>query len=374
MSHNIELPAAGVGPTLYKLDSVGRLRTWAMEIDGNRYRTHAGLADGKQAVSGWTTAVPKSKSTATEQARFEVLAQYDHQLNREYHISADTVSQPKMVEPMLAKTYDKFPGPGTFDPKFDGIRCIANIDGLWSRQGQPITAVPHIHAALAPVFEQHPDAVFDGELYNHDLREDFGEISSIVRKKNPTLAQFEQAERVMQYHIYDLVNGVGNRSERKTQLADMLMICGVNAGWIAPVMGERIGTEDQLKEAYGRAVAEGYEGGIYAPDGYGYEIGRRSKGLLKMKEFITEEFPLIALEEGKGNWAGAAKRAVLRNNNSSEELFGAGIRGSYAAGKELLKVGLTGRAVATVRYFMRSPDDVPRFPVVIDIHPDGRKD
>lgn len=178
MSQNInnidfQLGAGGLGPLLYKLDSTGRLRTWRMELDGGRYRTLAGLADGKQAESGWTTAFPKSKPTVEEQARFEVLAQYDHQLNREYHISADTVGTAKIIEPMLAKGYAGWPGSGYAQPKLDGIRCIMTATGMFTRQGQPITAVPHLHAAAEHLFGNDPDLIIDGELYNHDLRDDF---------------------------------------------------------------------------------------------------------------------------------------------------------------------------------------------------------
>jgi DNA ligase-1 len=374
-----------VHPTLYKLDSLGKLRGWRMERDGSRYRTCAGLIGGKFAVSGWTQARAASCASDEEQAIFEVKASYKHQLDREYHDNADSVDVPKMIEPMLAKTYTTFPGAGTFDPKFDGIRCIAVDAGLFSRQGQPITAVPHIHAALAQLFVNHPEAVIDGELYNHDLREDFGAISSIVRKKNPTAEQLATAEKVMQYHVYDLVTGTGDRWERKAQLAAMLDEANIPSDWIQIVIGERIRDELQLKQAYGKAIGDGYEGGIFAPDGYEYEVGRRSKGLLKMKEFITEEFQLEALLEGQGNWAGAAKTAVLRNGPEFADVvnptfgkgkFGAGIRGSYGAGVQLLFDAhrITDKSTATVRYFMRSPDGVPRFPVVVDIQFGGRVD
>jgi len=370
------IPGVGQTPTLYKLDSLGKLRTWCMQLEYETggYRTLAGLADGKQATSGWTMPLPKSQATSADQGEFEVRAAVKHQLDREYHDSPDTVGTAKMIEPMLAKTYDKFPGAGTFDPKFDGIRCIADINGLWTRQGQPIVAVPHLHAVLTPAFERYPDAIFDGELYNHDLREDFGAISSIVRKKNPTADQFAAAEKIMQYHIYDLVTGTGNRGERKRQAWDILRDTDVPLGWVHVVMGERITSELELRQAYGEAIGNGYEGGIFAPDGYEYELGRRSKGLLKMKDFITKEFKLLRLEEGKGNWAGAIKRAILQNDGGECGEFGAGIRGSYAAGKALMGAVVTDKSTATVRYFMRSPDGVPRFPVVVDIQLEGRND
>lgn len=360
-------------PLLYKLDSTGRLRTWRMQKRRDQYRTLAGLADGKQAVSGWTTAVGKQGRSDFVQAETEVVSQYKHQLDREYHDSPDTVSQPKMIEPMLAKTYDKWPGPGYAQPKLDGIRCIATIEGLFSRQGQPIIAVPHIHAALAPLFTDDPDLVLDGELYNHGLREDFGAISSIVRKKNPTAEQLELAERVMQYHVYDLIDdGVDDFSVRAGRYTNLLI--ELDCGWILPVMTNYCSTPELANLAYEQHVALGYEGGMYRLD-KPYELGRRSKSLLKRKEFITEEYPVHAIEVGNGNWAGAAKRMTLVLPDG--RLFGAGIRGSYAAGVKLLADWQAGKAVgavATVRYFMLSPDGVPRFPVVIDYHPEGRND
>jgi DNA ligase-1 len=388
-------PSVYEGPTLYKLDSVGRLRTWRMQLDDRgHYRTLSGRADGKQAESSWTVPVPASQPTVKDQGEFEVRAQYRHQLDREYHASADTVSQPKMIEPMLAKTYAGWPGIGFFQPKLDGIRCIMTATGLFSRQGQPIAAVPHLHAALAPVFAEYPDLVLDGELYNHDLREDFGEISSIVRKKSPTADDLAKAERVMQYHVYDTVDTnslFGDRSRFLLKaLAEMLQYhvydtvdtnslfgdrsrfllkaLAPHQGWIVIVPTRLCLNAEQADEAYEEAIRLGYEGGIYRLD-KPYELGRRSKFLLKRKEFITREYPLVRFEEGTGNWAGTAKRAVLTNDDGTE--FGAGLRGSFEANKRLLEC--TGGEV-TLRFFQLTPDGVPRFPVVIDYHPRGRQD
>lgn len=376
-------PSIYRGPTLYKLDSLAKLRGWRMELDENgRYRTQAGLVGGKYATSEWTVPVPKSKPTQKEQGEFEVRAAYKHQLDREYHESADTVGTPKMIEPMLAKTYDKWPGPGYFQPKLDGIRCIADVNGLWTRQGQPIIAVPHIHAALAPLFAADPDLIIDGELYNHELREDFGAISSIVRKKSPNAEQLERAEAVMQYHVYDIVDAstaFGDRSARYFDLIESL-----NVGWILPVQTIYVGTQEHADLVYGQAIEDGYEGGIYRLDEV-YQIGRRSKFLLKRKDFQTAEFAVNRILPGTGNWAGAAKTFVLKNdpqyanvkNDYGTGLFGAGVRGSKAYLQEVLSDynntdGDPG--TVTLRFFGRTPDGVPRFPVVIDYQPEGRRD
>jgi DNA ligase-1 len=338
-----------------------------MEREGSRYRTIAGLDGGSEVISGWTQAKAASCPTDEAQAIFEVEAKYRHQLAREYRETIDEARNvgATFLEPMLAKSYSGFPGPGFMQPKLDGIRCIARAEGLFSRQGQPITAVPHIHASLAPLFEANPDLILDGELYNHDLREDFGAISSIVRKAKPTAEALEKAEKVMQYHIYDLPEQV-SFLERHIRIKSMLDT--LDCSWIVPVQTHGVNSEAEADQLYGQFVEQGYEGGMFRLN-KPYEIGRRSKSLLKRKEFITDEFPVISIEPGNGNWAGLAKRVTLRLPDG--RTFGAGIRGSAERARELLSETY---AEATVRFFCLSPDGVPRFPVVIDFHKNGRKD
>ena len=48
--------------------------------------------------------------------------------------------------------------------------------------------------------------MLDGELYNHDFKDDFESIISMVRKTKPTdEARLESAKHV-QFHCYDLVD------------------------------------------------------------------------------------------------------------------------------------------------------------------------
>ena len=58
----------------------------------------------------------------------------------------------------------------------DGVRCIVYMqDGelvAKSRQGKPIDTVVHILERVETFFEQSPNAVLDGELYNHDYKND----------------------------------------------------------------------------------------------------------------------------------------------------------------------------------------------------------
>jgi len=119
-------------------------------------------------------------------------------------------------------------------------------------------------------------------------------------------------------------------------------------------------TTADIDRMYGEYTEAGYEGQMVRQD-TPYEC-KRSKNLLKRKEFITEEFTVVSIEEGNGNWSGYAKRFNLQLANGTK--FSSGVRGSQEKLKELLNAETP--TWATCRYFELSNDGVPRFPVVID--------
>ena len=121
------------------------------------------------------------------------------------------------------------------------------------------------------------------------------------------------------------------------------------------------GHQEALDELYSTYTEDGYEGQMVRND-TPYEH-KRSKNLLKRKEFITEEFNVVEVMEGLGNWAGYAKHFRLELGDGRE--FKSGVRGNYAILKELLEQEVKPTWV-TCRYFELTPDGIPRFPVVID--------
>jgi DNA ligase-1 len=94
---------------------------------------------------------------------------------------------------------------------------------------------------------------------------------------------------------------------------------------------------------------------------------KRSKTLRKRKEFQDEEFKVIRIEEGLGNWSGMAKRVVCQLPDGRE--FGAGIKGGMERARELLNET---HHVATIQFFAYTPDGVPRFPVATKFHGEAR--
>ena len=109
---------------------------------------------------------------------------------------------------MLAHKYnpDKADYPAFIQPKLDGVRCLFDASGAFSRAGNQFMNVDHIEQALKPFFAKNPTAVLDGELYNHGLKDDFEKIISLVRKKKPTDNDKAEAAELVQYHVYDIAS------------------------------------------------------------------------------------------------------------------------------------------------------------------------
>ena len=70
---------------LYKCDSTGKIRTYQIEIDDEKYRMITGTKDGKKVASAWTVCTPKNvgrsnETTPENQATLESKARIDKKL------------------------------------------------------------------------------------------------------------------------------------------------------------------------------------------------------------------------------------------------------------------------------------------------------
>ena len=361
--------------TLYKRDSKGSVRIWKGEVasdnDNFYWRAISGLEDGKQVESGWKIVEQKNVGKTNEtslqgQAEQEMLADFNKKLERGYFRSKEEIDTFDKIKPMLASKYED--AKLDFDkneyytqPKLDGIRCIARKNGLWSRAGKEIVAVPHVMEALTVFFDKYPDAILDGELYNHKLRDDFNKITSLVRKTKPTDDDIKESKELVEYHVYDVIQMPDKEENFFSDRIGWFYGQGFS-GSVQAVETRRVLDQDQIDRNYGDDIEDGYEGQMIRINAL-YEQNKRSKSLIKRKEFITDEFTVVGVEEGKGNWAGHIKRFVLSLPDGTQ--FGAGVRGTQDIMKAMFESNET-PTWATLRYFTPTPDGIPRFPVVID--------
>jgi DNA ligase-1 len=312
-----------------------------------------------------------------EQVELEVLSQLTKKSAQgKYHttISPGLVITPKFHDCMLASKYDPKKHtdfPYYSQPKLDGIRCLVSKDGMQSRNGKPIISAPHILEALQPFFEEYPDVVLDGELYNHDLKHDFEKIVSLVRKTKPTAEDLEESKELVQYHIYDCIMDESYEKRLSFILTELtkffpaasIFVPGTPKWNIELVPTNPIYIEESLDLFLQRYLESGYEGLMLRVPDSPYE-GKRSKFLIKHKEFEDEEFEIVSIEEGKGNWAGAAKRIEIRLKDGTTQF--SGVRGSLDSLAEVLYNAndYIGTEV-TVRYQNKTDDNKLRFPVVV---------
>lgn len=361
-------------PTLYKRTSTGKIQTWSIEIDQDRYRTISGQLDGSQVTSAWTTAKAKNvgrknETTPEEQALSEAQSKWTKKREKDYYENVEDIDSQQVYLPMLAHKWDahsaKMPELIWFSPKLDGLRVIITKNGCASRTGKPFPALDFFVELLSPVFSRHPDAVLDGEAYNHDFKDDFNKIISLCRKTKPS--QIEAAKEEIQSGVYPVLFDapqIGGFDEQAAFMKRWLVLknTGIDPKYLVeytPAGRERL---DELHEGY---VVAGYEGLMARDPRAAYE-NKRSYTLLKHKNFQDEEFNIVDVVEGDGNRAGMMGRLVLANHDGST--FEANARGDVHFYTQLLveKDRFIGKP-ATVRYQNLTPDGVPRFGVVVQV-------
>jgi DNA ligase-1 len=267
---------------------------------------------------------------------------------------------------MLAYKVDKKPVDWSekvfMQPKLDGVRCIIQLNDeneviAYSRTGKPWLNVKHILQDLKPFFDQHPDVILDGELYNHDLRDDFNKIISLVRKTKPTDLDRSEAAELVQFHCYDYANGSDSYGIRMRNLSvsDMYSYC------VRYVHATSV-TEDQTYIQHQCNLDEGYEGSILRLDAP-YQR-KRSYNLQKFKDFHDTEAFIVGYQAGKGKRTGTLGKFLMMDDDGIE--FGCPPGKGYNY-KDLTNIldnvsDYIGKR-ATFTYFERTPAGSYRHPM-----------
>ena len=102
--------------------------------------------------------------------------------------------KPMLAYPVSDKPID-YSKPVFMQPKLDGVRCLIQLENnvitAYSRTGKKWKNIAHILMDLVPFFKKHPNIILDGELYNHDLKDNFEKMKTWVGK----MATFKYFER-----------------------------------------------------------------------------------------------------------------------------------------------------------------------------------
>lgn len=351
-------------PILYSRSTTGKISTWEIEYTKDSYRTISGFQRMKLVTSEWTKCEGKSYNTTSEQTEKEAKALWKKKVESGMFEDINKIDEETFFEPMLAKDWDKEKSkvkyPIFSQPKLDGVRCIVKKDGMWTRNGKKIISAPHIFESLKYLFEENPDLILDGELYTDKLANDFNKIISLVRKTKPTQEDIVESEQWIEYHIYDLPSFKDTFVKRYQELKNMsLPEC------CKTVPTEQVDNLNNVEAYLFDHLAKGYEGQILRLD-LPYE-NKRSKSLLKHKQFQTEEFIILSVTEGIGKLQNKAGTFQIKTKDGVE--VDVTINGTHEFLEDLWKRKdeLIGKE-CTVRFFGYTEDGSLRFPKVIDIN------
>ena len=267
---------------------------------------------------------------------------------------------------MLAHPYGKkeFNRDSFIQPKLDGVRCYITKDGAFSRNHKEFKTVDHIKDAFKPLFKTNPNLVVDGELYNHQFKDNFNKIISLVRKQKPNAEELDEATRYIQFHWYDyhytnykLGEGLDFRT-RNFNIKDF--ISKINSRHIIEVPTHEVSSFEVAKILDEDFLKQGYEGSILR-NNKPYEQ-KRSYNLQKFKQFLDSEARITGWVEGQGKRTGTIGKFLAVDNNGVN--FGMPVMDNYKVMEKMYDIAdwYIGKS-ATFTYFQKTPSGSYRHPL-----------
>jgi len=263
---------------------------------------------------------------------------------------------------MLAHPYGKkeFNRDSFIQPKLDGIRCYITKDGAFSRNHKEFKTIDHIKKAFEPLFKTNPEIILDGELYNHQLKDNFNKIISLVRKQKPTKEELKEAVKYIQFHWYDYYSEIHNypfkiRNENIKSKNEEL-----GSSYIVEVPTYEVSILESAKLWHEDFLKLGYEGSIIRLN-KPYEQ-KRSYNLQKFKDFQDAEATITGWVEGQGKRIGTVGKFIARDDDGIE--FGMPVMDDYNTMKYMYDIAdwYIGKT-ATFTYFQKTPSGSYRHPL-----------
>lgn len=278
--------------------------------------------------------------------------------------------QSKTIASTPVETITKLTNDGTwwFEPKWDGVRCMAVCSGenveLINRRGDLITdRFPEITDALRGIGERDEEVTLDGEIivFGDNGKPDF---NLLAKRKVGAKKARALAERIPAHFIaFDLLQ-IGSHDYRQSPyIARRAVLEGELTGRIQ--LSPR--TEDG--SALWSFILNQELEGIVAKQAHSPWVPRRASSWVKMRRTNTVSCWAHAYEPGTG-WAQSLVGALvlsLRDANGTSHLVGkVGTGFTKQQRKELLthfdEHGHSSNLIVEVEYQEVTPDGVLRFP------------
>jgi len=200
-------------------------------------------------------------------------------------------------------------------PKLDGVRCVIQYDNgevkAYSRTGKEWKNIDHILFNLKPWFILNPNVILDGELYNHDYKDNFEQIISMVRKTKPTKEARAESAKNVQFHCYDIIDETKTFEERNRFITQVVQ----RNHCVKHVKTYNVVTESLAKVVHQQNLDNGYEGSILRTNDT-YQC-KRSHSLRKFKDFHDDEAMILDWVEGKGKRVGTIGKFMAQDSEGN---------------------------------------------------------
>jgi ATP-dependent DNA ligase len=336
---------------LYKKDAGGLTRIWQCEIagPGELEITHGVLGGEMQRKIDFIETNQSGRDLDAQmilkmESRARIKKQQGYKDSVDDAIEQKGTNDLKLYRPMLAQKFSAVRLNRQLDNamvqlKYDGNRCLIHNTGreliAYSRNGKQFNNLEHILDKI----DIPTGATIDGELYNHDLK--LQEIVSLIKRK-------QEHTNKIQYIAYDMISDAPFKERFKTLKS-----------YYIPDVAETWYIEDRnIKEMLELSVSSGYEGLMVRLNGPGYEAGKRSKSLLKVKQWLDDYFLITGILESKDGWG------ILRCITKEGESFQVSAPGNIEYKKEVWKnkeeyIG----QMARVEYAYLTKDGIPFHPI-----------
>ena len=282
--------------------------------------------------------------------------------------SKQNIKQEKMRnKPMLAYPVSDKPinydGKVFMQPKLDGVRCLIQYDKktgvtAWSRTGKQWQNIHHITSSLEQWFQSNQTTVLDGELYNHDLRDDFETIISLVRRQTPDDIDMLESRDLVQFHCYDIIHPDNSPFEDRNRFVKHCV--DQSSPYVHIVNTILCASDEDAKEIHAVNLECGFEGSILRTNDMYHQ--KRTHSLRKFKDFHDTEATITAWVEGKGKRVGTIGKFMAIDDDGNE--FGMPVMDNFKYLQDNFKVmqGYVGKT-ATFTYFERTKAGSYRHPL-----------
>ena len=334
---------------LYKRNVNGTINQWEVIVEKDGYYTAFGQVGGvitksEKVIVEAKNIGKKNETTQEQQALKEAESVWKKKIKSENFVI--NIEDIKYIQ-----------------PKLDGIRCNIHYENnevfALSRKNNPFYTVEHIKESLLNVLKEHPSLHLDGELYNHMLHDDFNKVVSLVKKEKIKEEQKQEIMMYVRYNVYDLWDDENPNMSFKER--NELINCILrDLPFIDIVETREVSSQEEVKEHFVDFVSNGYEGAILRKDAP-YEH-KRSKNLLKYKEFMDDEFTVLDIYEGKAK-NGVAEYAWIALGDGNACKATLAFSDEECAKMYNNKYEIIGKK-ATVRFFGYTNDKKLRFPVL----------